>query len=55
MTVITDNTVRWTLCDDLPPHCSQLHEQSRNTKYQDRPNIAPENKNNHGSIQCGKI
>ena len=53
--VITDKITRCALCEDVPPHCSHLHLQSRNTMCQDSPNIAPENINNHGSIQWGKI
>ena len=50
-----DRITRCAPCEDLPPHCSQPHEHSRSTKYQDNINITAENTNNHGSNQCGNI
>lgn len=51
--VITAKTIFCTRCEDGPPQCEHEHLHSRNTKYQDTINIAPENTNNQGSNQCG--
>ena len=51
--VIVPRIIFCVRCDLLPPQCSHSHLQSRAIRYHDSINIAPENTNSHGSIQCG--